>query len=140
MILLDTDVVSEPLRTAPDPAVVAWLDAQPAESLFLSTISIGELLLGVAIMPQGRRRTYLRTALEDRIVRLFAGRIVDFDLAAAQRYAEVVATARRKGTPIGVADGQIAAIAAAHGFAVATRVEGPFHAAGVPVINTWAAG
>ena len=140
MIVLDTNVVSEPLRASAAPAVIAWLDRQNIETLFLSTISFAELRYGVAALPEGRRKDGLRAALEERILALFGSRVLAFDTAAADAYAIIRAHARAAGRAIGASDGYIAATAAAHGFAVATRDTGPFEAAGVPVINPWKAG
>jgi len=137
MILLDTNVVSEPIRRHPDSRVVDWLDAQVIETLYLSTVSLGELLLGVENLPVGRRRTALTAALERQIADLFDDRIISFDIAAAEAYAKAVARARRHGHAISVADGQIAAIAAARHLSVASRDEAPFQAAGLMVINPW---
>ena len=137
MILLDTNVISESLRATPEPLVVAWLDAQPLETLFLSVVSVAELRFGVARLPAGRRRTGLIEQLESQVLPTFAGRILDFDLAATQRYAEAVAKAQAQGLAVGLADGFIAAIAAANGMMVATRDSAPFAAMGVQVINPW---
>ena len=137
MILLDTNVVSEPLRLAPDTRVIAWIDAQPLETLFLSAITVAELRAGVALLPAGKRRTGLRTSLEKQVLPLFAGRVLPFDLACTQAYAVLVAKARATGLAIATADGYIAAIAAANGFTVATRDTRPFEAAGAAVINPW---
>ncbi|MCV9997958.1 type II toxin-antitoxin system VapC family toxin [Pararhizobium sp. YC-54] len=137
MILLDTNVISEPLRPAGDPIVLAWLDQQAIETLFLSAISLAELRYGVAALPDGRRKEGLRTALENRVVTLFGSRVLAFDAATADFYASIRARAKTAGLAIGAADGYIAATAAAHGFMVATRDTGPFEAAGVPVINPW---
>jgi hypothetical protein len=139
VILLDTNVVSEPMRPRPDRKVLAWLDAQVAETLYLSTVSLAELLFGIESLPAGKRRKALAAALHDQIIALFGERIVPFDLGAAKTYAPVVIRARRHGHPIAVADAQIAAIAASRQFTVATRDEAPFRAAGVPVINPWTA-
>ena len=140
MILLDTNVVSEPLLPRPDRKVLAWLDAQVAETLYLSTVSLAELLFGIENLPAGKRRKALAFSLQEKITTLFGERIVPFDLAAAKAYAKIIVRARRQGHPISVADAQIAAIAAARHFTVATRDETPFNAAGVPVINPWTAG
>jgi predicted nucleic acid-binding protein len=137
VILLDTNVVSEPLRPAPDARVIAWIDAQPLETLFLSAITVAELRAGVALLPAGKRRAGLQESLETRVLPLFAGRVLPFDLGCAQSYAELMAKARASGLAIASADGYIAAIAAANGLAVATRDSGPFKAAGVAVINPW---
>jgi predicted nucleic acid-binding protein len=139
VILLDTNVVSEPMRQRPDRNVLAWLDAQAAESLYLSAVSLAELLLGIESLPTGKRRRALATALDKQIVALFGERIVPFDLAAAEAYAKIVTRARRHGHSIAVADAQIAAIAASRQFSVATRDEAPFQAAGILVINPWTA-
>lgn len=139
MILLDTNVVSEPMRPKPDRNVLAWLDDQAAESLYLSTVSLAELLLGIETLPAGKRRKTLAAALDEKIIALFGERIVPFDLAAAETYAKIVTRACRHGHLIAVADAQIAAIAASHQFSVATRDEAPFQAVGVPIINPWTA-
>ena len=137
MILLDTNVVSEAMRETGDRRVVAWIDAQSVETLFLSTITLAELRFGILALAPGKRRDRLRERLEEEVFGLFAGRILTFDLPASERYGELMATARRAGRAIGTPDGYIAAIAAAAGFAVATRDGSPFEAAGVRVINPW---
>lgn len=137
MILLVTNVVSEPLRAAPDTRVVAWIDAQALETLFLSAITVAELRAGVAQLPAGKSRAGLQESLETRVLPLFAGRVLPFDLGCTQTYAELMAKARAAGLAISSADGYIAAIAAANGLTVATRDTGPFKAAGAAVINPW---
>ncbi len=137
MILLDTNVVSEAMRPKPDRNVLEWLDAQAAPTLYLSAISLAELLLGIESLPTGKRRSALAAALAQQVVALFAERIVPFDLPAAQSYSEIVIRARRSGHAITAADAQIAAIAASRHFSVATRDEAPFRAAGVEVLNPW---
>ena len=137
MIILDTNVVSDPIRPAPDAHVIAWLDHQVIDSLYLTTTSLSELLVGVELLPAGRRRDGLAGALGDIINRLFGPRILPFDQAAATAYAGLVRRARDAGQAISVADGQIAAIAITHGYSVATRDVAPFVAAGVDVINPW---
>ncbi|WP_330233255.1 type II toxin-antitoxin system VapC family toxin [Nocardia sp. NBC_00508] len=138
MIVLDTNVISEPLRKAPDPRVVAWIDAQPLHTLYLSAITVAELRFGIAAMPAGRRRDTLRDRIETRVLPLFAGRVLAFDLTASAAYAELMTAARAAGAAIGAADGYIAATAGAANMAVATRDTAPFQAAGVPVIDPWA--
>ena len=137
MILLDTNVVSEPLRPAPDTRVVEWIDAQVLETLFLSAITVAELRAGVALLPAGKRRSGLQESLETRVLPLFAGRVLPVDLGCTQAYAELMAKARASGLAITSADGYIAAIAAANGLTVATRDTGPFKAAGTAVIDPW---
>jgi toxin FitB len=139
MILLDTNVVSEPLKRNGDPAVLAWLDAQAVESLYLSTISLAELRFGITILPDGKRKDHLRLSLDQRVVPVFEDRILPFGIEAADAYAVLRARARVAGKAIGTADGYIAAIAAAHNLAVATRDTAPFEAAGLTVINPWQA-
>lgn len=137
MILLDTNVMSEPLRHTPEPRVIEWIDAQAMETLFLSAITVAEMRAGVALLPAGKRRAGLQENFEKRVLPLFAGRVLPFDLACTQAYAALMAKARGSGLAFATADGYIAAIAAANGFAVATRDVGPFEAAGVTVINPW---
>jgi hypothetical protein len=137
MILLDTCVVSEPLKPHPNPDLLAWLDNQPAESLYLSTISLAELLAGVAALPAGRRKSSLAADLSSLLEKLFAGRILPFDQAAAAQFSRIMTAARKGGSTLSFADAQIAAIAAAHTFSVCTRDTQPFLAAGVKVINPW---
>ena len=137
MILLDTNVVSEPLRHAPEVRVIEWIDAQPLETLYLSAITVAELRAGVALLPAGKRRTGLHDNLEKRVLPLFVGRVLPFDMACTNAYAELMAKARTAGLAIATADGYIAASAAANGFAVVTRDTSPFQAAGLTVINPW---
>jgi hypothetical protein len=137
MILIDTNVISEPLRVSPDPKVVAWIDTQNVETLFLAAISLAELRFGIAALPDGRRRDALHENIERRIVPLFRGRILPFDADAAAAYATLRARARANGQGIGVADGYIAATATANGLSIATRDAAPFEAAGLNVINPW---
>jgi len=137
MILLDTNVVSETMRPSPDPGVVAWLDDQVAETLYLSSVSLAELLLGIAMLPDGRRKSALGKSLDTRATVLFGPRVLAFDQVAAEIFARIVSRTRASGVSIGMADAQIAATAAAHGFAVATRDRAPFEAAGLAVINPW---
>ena len=139
MILLDSNVVWEPLRPSPDTRVIEWIDAQALETLFLSAITVAVLRAGVAQLPAGKRRAGLQESLETRVMPLFAGRVLPFDLSCTQAYAELMAKARAAGLAIAGADGYIAAIAAANGLAVASRDTGPFEAAGAAVINPWQA-
>jgi len=137
MILLDTNVISEPLRREPEPGVIEWIDAQALETLYLSAITVAELRSGIALLPAGKRRAGLLKNLERRVLPLFAGRVLPFDLPCTQTYAELIAKAQKAGLAIVAADGFIAATAAANGLAVATRDTSPFEAAGVTVINPW---
>jgi hypothetical protein len=136
MILLDTNVVSEAIKPQPEPKVIAWLDAQAAETLFLSSITVAELLFGMSVLAEGRRKESL-TVLIDGLLEQFAGRILAFDTSAARRYGDIAARARAAGKGFPTPDGYIAAIAAAKGFAVASRDTSAFKAAGLMVINPW---
>lgn len=139
MIVIDTNVLSELWRVAPDPKVLAWMDAQVVETLFLSAITVAELRFGLAAMPQGKRRTIYQERLEREVLPAFAGRVLPFDLDASKAYGELMARARLgAGLAIGNADGYIAATAAARGLMVATRDTSPFKAAGLAVIDPWA--
>lgn len=137
MIVLDTNVISEPMKPNGNPAVQTWLDRQTAETLYLTAVSLSELLVGIEIMPEGKRKGGLDAALRKLMEKLFDARILPFDQQAAIAYASMVGRARTNGRIISVADGQIAAIAVVHGFTIATRDIAPFVAAGVPVINPW---
>jgi predicted nucleic acid-binding protein len=136
MILLDTNIVSEAMKPQPDPSVRDWLDAQVAETLFLSSVTVAELLFGIGVLPEGKRKDNLTAAL-DGVIDLFGSRILPFDASAARRYADLAVKARMAGKGFPTPDGYIAAIAAAHGFAVASRDTTAFHAAGLTVINPW---
>ncbi len=140
MILLDTNVVSEPIKARGEPRVVAWLDAQAAESLYLSATSLDELLVGIARLPAGRRRDGLDDALANLLDRLFGPRILAFDRDAARALAGLSLRAQARGEALSFADGQIAAIAQVHGLTVATRDRQPFEAVGVPVLDPWQEG
>ena len=137
MILVDTNVISEPLRKAPHTGVIEWIDSQPLETLYLSAITVAELRFGVAALPAGKRRNTLHDNLETIVLPMFTGRVLAFDLAATQAYAHLMSAARTAGLAIGAGDGYIAATAATHRMAVATHDIAPFTAAGVTVINPW---
>ena len=137
MIILDTSVVSEPMRPSGDPEVREWLDRQVAETLYLTATSLSELLVGIELVPRGKGREHLSATLSALMNRLFGPRILPFDRQAAVVYASLVGRARDRGRSISVADGQIAAIALMHGFAIATRDTAPFKAVGASVINPW---
>ena len=138
MIVLDTNVVSEPLKAAPDPAVLDWLNAQEPQTLFLTTVNLAELLADVELLPAGRRKDALAQALTSQVVALFGGRILLLDVKAADAFAKTNASAQAQGNPIGFADCAIAAIARANGFALATRNLRDFKGAGVSLIDPWA--
>lgn len=138
MILLDTNVISEAMKPAPDPAVRHWLDEQAAETLHLSSVTIAELTFGIGALPRGHRKDRLTAAL-DGVLAIFGDRILPFDTQAARRYGDLAVKARAAGRGFPTPDGYIAAIAAAHDFAVASRDSSAFKAAGLPVIDPWTA-
>ena len=137
MIILDTHVVSEPLKPLPHQGVVDWLNAQAPASLFITSINLAELLAGVETMPQGKRRDALAQALANQVGALFEDRVLHFDTRAAQCFAPSMSGAQAQGNPVGFADCAIAAIAKTHGFIVATRNAHDFLGTGVEVINPW---
>ena len=139
MIVVDTNVISELWKVEPNPNVLAWIDAQAVETLYLPAITVAELRYGLATMPDGKRRTIYQARLEGEVLPAFTARVLPFDLDATQAYADLMAEARTEGKAVGKADGYIAAIAKARGFTVATRDIHPFLAAGVAVINPWEA-
>ncbi len=136
MIVLDTNVISEAMKPEPDEAVRAWLNDQVAETLYVSSVTLAELLYGIGSLPDGRRKQGLTEALNG-VITLFGERILPFDIDAARHYAESAVKARAAGKGFPTPDGYIAAIAASRKFIVATRDTSPFEAAGLTVINPW---
>lgn len=137
MIVLDTNVVSELMRAMPHQTVRAWFAEQPASSVFVTTVTEAEILSGIAVLPDGRRKNGLIEATERIFAELFAGRILAFDRGAACAYAKIFARRRESGSPISQADCQIAATARSHGAAIATRNVADFEGAEVEIINPW---
>ena len=138
MILLDTNVISEVMRIRPDPAVEAWLDAQPPDELWTASVVIAELISGIDLMPAGRRQRELREAVEAMIREDFQDQILSFDLDAARCYGQILCARQRMGRPMREMDAQIAAIARVHGAALATRDTGDFAFCDLKVVNPWA--
>jgi predicted nucleic acid-binding protein len=137
MIVLDTNVVSEAMKPQPHPSVLTWLNDQAAETLFLSSVTLAELLYGLAALPIGKRKNMWTQAL-DGLMGLFGDRVLPFDADAARHYAGLAVKARAGGRGFPTPDGYIAAIAASRGFIVASRDTAPFEAARIKVINPWA--
>lgn len=138
MILVDTNVISEPLKPDPDQKVVDWIDRQVSLTLFVSAISLAELWFGIEKLNDGKKKKkQLANDLKRLLEHWFEDRICTFDAIAALKYAPIMAQARKTGRAISVQDGQIAAIAQSCDFAVATRDVAPFEAAGLNVINPW---
>jgi len=138
VIILDTNVISELMRAVPDPLVLRWVAAQPRDNLYTTRINQAEILYGIAALPEGRLRTGLAAAAEAMFAEDFAGRIVPFGAAAAERYPAIVLGRRRAGRPIEIFDALIAAVAAAADADVATRDIGGFSGCGIELINPWA--
>jgi predicted nucleic acid-binding protein len=136
MIILDTNVVSESMKPEPNLAVRKWLNEQPAESLYLTTVTLAELMFGIGVLPGGRRKKALGKMLEG-ILGLFGERVLPFDVGAAHCYAELAAKARAMGKGFPLPDGYIAAIAVSRGFIVATRDTSPFEAVALATTNPW---
>ena len=137
MIVLGTNVISELARPAPNDHVLAWADAQ--DDLTVTATIVAELLYGVARLPDGARKARLAQGVREMIDERLAGKVLAFGRAAATHYAEIVAGRDRAGRPIGVADGQIAAICRVHGAALATRNVRDFDDTGIVVVNPWTA-
>jgi predicted nucleic acid-binding protein len=137
MIVLDTNVISELTRQTPDDRVLAWVDGQ--DEMAVATTTVAELLYGVARLPVGARKSKLADAIRELTEVRLKDNVIAFDRTAASHYAEIVAGRGRIGRPMGVADGQIAAICRAHGAALATRNVRDFEETGITVINPWSA-
>jgi predicted nucleic acid-binding protein len=137
MIVLDTNVLSELLRPVPEPSVVAWIDDQPRASLFTTTVTRGEILYGVLLLPDGKRRQ----GLWDAATRIFdedlAGHVLNFDRAAADLFAEIAASRRAAGKPISQFDAMIVSIARSRGASLATRNVQDFVDCGIDILNPW---
>jgi len=138
VIVLDTNVVSELMRSSPDPQVLGWLEQQVHADLNTTAVSVAEIHYGICRLPEGRRRAQLAAAAED-IFGGFASQILPFNDRAALRYGALVAERDRAGGPISALDGQIAAICRASGSALATRNTGDFEDTGVELLNPWLA-
>ncbi len=140
MIILDTDVLSALIARRPNETVGAWLADQASTSIFTTTITEAEIGYGMALLPEGRRRRDLESALSAMIEEDLDGRVLPFDRVAAQAYAQIRSDRRRSGRPIAPFDAQIASIARSRGAAVATRNVKDFEGCGVAIVNPWEAG
>ena len=134
MIILDTNVISEAMKPAPNPVVIKWLNDKPAETLFLSSVTLAELLFGIGMLPEGKRKNALTEVLEG-LLALFGERILPFDTDAARCYADIAVKSRAAGRGFPVPDGYIAAIAASRDYIVATRDTSPFEMTGLVAVN-----
>jgi predicted nucleic acid-binding protein len=140
VIILDTNVVSALMRSRPQAAVVGWLDDQPADSIWITAITLFEARFGLALLPAGKRRRGLETAFEAFLGEELQNRIIDFDSAAAARAADLAAHRHRRGQPVDIRDTLIAGIALARRAVLATRNIRHFADLDVPVVDPWAAG
>ena len=125
------------MKPTPSVAVATWMRAQSPRSLFTASICQAEILAGVAVLPNGRRRAEFEAMARDIFTREFDGRILPFDTKAASAYADIFATRRQMGRPIETADLIVAATARAHDAAVVTRDSGGFGGCGVTLVNPW---
>lgn len=139
MIILDTNVLSAFMRPTPDRLVIEWLDRQPSESVWTSSLTIFEIVFGIQITPGGRRRAFLQTALDHLLVDIIEERILPFDTTAAQAAAVLCAKRRRDGRPQEIRDSMIAGIAVARRATLATRNIRHFADLPVPVVDPWVA-
>lgn len=138
MIVLDTNVLSELMRPDPDQAVIAWMDSQEPAQLFLTAVTVAEILYGIAHLPDGKRKAGLRERGVAMLQEDFAGRVISFDEAAAAQYAEVVCERQASGRSISMADAQIAAICRTlNGATLATRNSRDFEGIGLDLANPW---
>jgi predicted nucleic acid-binding protein len=139
MIILDTNVLSTLMRTTPEPSVVKWLDRQPAESVWITSITLFEACLGLALLPTGRRRQTLEAAFARLLKEDLENRVLDFDGAAATEAASIAAERQKAGHPVDMRDTQIAGIALARRATLATRNVRHFEDLKVPLANPWIA-
>ena len=137
MIILDTNVLSALMRKAPDPPVIEWLDQQPAESIWITSITLFEARFGLALLPKGRRRSALESAFEELLVEDLEGRILDFDRPAAEAAAALAAERQRQGRTVDIRDTQIAGVVLARRATFATRNVKHFSDLGADVVNPW---
>jgi predicted nucleic acid-binding protein len=139
MILLDRNVVSEVMKTRPAEAVLAWLNGQDSEKLYISAIAIGEIAYGLRILPDDQRRSGLQERFERFVALAFYQRVLAYDESAARIYGELMGDRKELGLPMSVPDGQIAAIARLNHLAVATRNTLDFEHCGIEVLNPFEA-
>ena len=137
MFVLDTNVVSEFMQERPHAAVLHWLDERLARDLHVTAVTQAEVLAGIAILPEGKRRQLLATAAHSAFGGMFRDRVLPFDRLAAHAYAGIAAVRRRAGRPISQADCQIAAIAISRGGTVVTRNVRDFEGIEIAVVNPW---
>lgn len=136
MIILDTNVVSELMRSAPAASVVAWVQEQPAAQVYTTSVTVAEIAYGIARLPAGRRRDLLRATADD-VFGAFTDHVLAFDAAAAPRYADIVVEREHCGSPISGFDAQIAAVCRTHHASLATRNTADFDRLGLDLVDPW---
>jgi toxin FitB len=139
VFILDTNILSAMMRLRPEPKVAAWIAAQPADLLFTTSLSQAEILSGLAIMTDGRRRLDLEAAARVMFVEDFGARVLPFDTKAAAAYATIFAARRQLGRPAATLDLMIASVARSHGASVVTRDTSGFEGCGLTLVNPWEA-
>lgn len=137
MIVLDTNVFSEPLRPVPSEAVMQWLHALPRSEVFITTVTQAEVLYGIEILPAGNRRSRLSDTIENIFENTYCDRVLPFDHASARVYAKIAAQRRSLGRAVPQLDLMIAAICASRGATLATRNTADFEHCGIPLVNPW---
>lgn len=137
MIILDTNVISTMMRRVPDAAVLSWLDEQPPESIWTTSVTVFEIEFGLALLPKGRRRTQLETAFGAMLAEDLDGRVLSFDEEAGRRAAGMAAKAQQAGRSVEIRDVEIAGIAAARRASLATRNTRHFEALGIRLVDPW---
>ncbi len=137
MIVLDTNIISELLLPVPQPAVVDWLADQSPAAIFTTTVTEAEILYGLRLLPDGRRRRELEAAILPIFTQDLAGRVLPFDREAADVYGSIATERRKAGRPISQFDAQIASITISRGAALATRNVADFEGVGLVIINPW---
>ncbi len=135
MILLDTNIISELMKTTPHPSVLAWINQQLNDTLFICSITVAEISYGLKVLPIGQRQKLLETRFEQFTTQAFYERILSFTTVAAHLYGEIMGYRKTLGRPLSILDGQIAAIALANNMAVATRNIKDFNDCGLELIN-----
>lgn len=135
MILIDTNIISEMMKSKPDVNIMNWLDQQEAIHLHISTVTIAEIAYGINALPEGNRRNTLEKSFHSVLKEAFEHRILSFDEAAAHFYGKIMSSRKARGKPLSILDGQIAAIARANSFSIATRNSKDFVDCGLDLIN-----
>ncbi len=140
MIVLDTNVLSEPMQVVPESRVIAWIDRQPQPDLFTTSTVIAEIAYGIARMPVGARQRRLADSLDQVVTAKFLAGVLNFDLAAAIECGMLMTASERSGRSISLADAQIAAVCRVHGATLATRNFKDFIGLGVDLVDPWSDG